>query len=181
MPTTAPRIEPGDVLTERELRDITGAPVRLSAPNRLTHLQFRRFATCPICNLHLRSIVRRHDDILAAGIREVVVFHSSAEELLDYQADLPFTLIGDPDKHLYREFGVEAAARSLLSPRVWLPALWGIIRAGRRLTKVNPHGEVLGLPADFLIAPDNRVIARKYGTHAYDQWTVDELLGHAAA
>jgi hypothetical protein len=37
------------------------------------------------------------------------------------------------------------------------------------------------LPADFLIAPDGTVIAKKYGTHAYDQWSVDELLKHASA
>jgi hypothetical protein len=32
------------------------------------------------------------------------------------------------------------------------------------------------LPADFLISRDGRVLARKYGAHAYDQWSVDELL-----
>jgi hypothetical protein len=34
----------------------------------------------------------------------------------------------------------------------------------------------LGLPADFLIAPDGRVLATSYGKHANDQWSVDELL-----
>jgi hypothetical protein len=34
----------------------------------------------------------------------------------------------------------------------------------------------LGLPADFLIAPSGRINAVKYGTDAYDQWSVDELL-----
>jgi AhpC/TSA family len=43
------------------------------------HLQLRRFAGCPICNLHLRSIVTRHDEIRSAGIREVAVFHSRAQ------------------------------------------------------------------------------------------------------
>ncbi len=39
-----------------------------------------------------------------------------------------------------------------------------------------PNGGILGLPADFLIAPDGIVRAVRYGTHAYDQWTVDEML-----
>jgi hypothetical protein len=34
----------------------------------------------------------------------------------------------------------------------------------------------LGLPADFLIAPSGRINAVKYGTDAYDQWSVDELV-----
>lgn len=37
----------------------------------------------------------------------------------------------------------------------------------------------LGLPADLLIAADGRVVAAKYGSHAYDQWSVDELLALA--
>jgi hypothetical protein len=32
------------------------------------------------------------------------------------------------------------------------------------------------LPADFLIAGDGRIIACKYGEHADDQWSVNELL-----
>jgi hypothetical protein len=42
-----------------------------------------------------------------------------------------------------------------------------------------PTNGNLGLPADLLIAGDGRVVAVKYGTHAYDQWSVDELLGAA--
>jgi len=34
----------------------------------------------------------------------------------------------------------------------------------------------LGLPADFLIASDGCVVARKYGRHADDQWSVDEIV-----
>ncbi|MEE3918755.1 hypothetical protein V2I01_10735 [Micromonospora sp. BRA006-A] len=55
---------------------MTGTGVDLPDPDRLIHLQFRRFAGCPVCNLHLRSIVRRHAEIEAAGVREVVLFHS---------------------------------------------------------------------------------------------------------
>ena len=39
-----------------------------------------------------------------------------------------------------------------------------------------PNGGILGLPADFLIASNGYIRAVHYGTHAYDQWTVDELL-----
>jgi hypothetical protein len=40
-------------------------------------------------------------------------------------------------------------------------------------------GGPLGLPGDFLIAPSGRIRAAKYGTHAYDQWSVDELIALA--
>jgi hypothetical protein len=79
----------GDVLNGHELEAIQGAPVQIPDPEWLVHLQFRRFAGCPVCNLHLQSIAQRHDEILAAGIREVVVFHSSAEPMLELQGELP--------------------------------------------------------------------------------------------
>jgi peroxiredoxin len=180
-------VQPGSVITARELTAVSGEPVTVPDDGRLVHLQFRRFAGCPVCNLHLRSVVRRHEEIEAAGIREVVVFHSPEEELAGHVAGLPFPVVADPGKRLYAEFGVESARRALLDPRVWTPivravtrGLWEVLRGRERLPASHPNGGRLGLPADLLIAPDGHVVAVKYGEHAYDQWSVDELLRHAA-
>src|SRR5258706_12908306 len=81
------------------------------------HLQLRRFAGCPICNLHLRSIVTRYDEIRSHGIREVVVFHSTAAELTKFEAELPFPLIADPQRDLYRRLGVERGPSPLANMR----------------------------------------------------------------
>lgn len=112
-------------VAERELVSVTGERIRVPDPQHLVHLQFRRFAGCPISNLHLRSMVRRHDEITAAGIREVVFFHSPADELRPHTADLPFATIADPEKRYYREFGVESGLRAL-DPRAWGAAARGI-------------------------------------------------------
>ena len=40
-------------------------------------------------------------------------------------------------------------------------------------------GGPFGLPGDFLIAPSGRIKAVKYGTHAYDHWSVDEMIALA--
>ncbi len=40
-------------------------------------------------------------------------------------------------------------------------------------------GGPFGLPGDFLIAPSGRIKAVKYGTHAYDQWSADEMIALA--
>ncbi len=188
MRPSSAQVGPGSTITRRELTTASGRVVTVPAPDRLTHLQFRRFAGCPICNLHLRSIARRHGELQAAGIDEVVVFHSPARELAEYEAALPFPLIPDPGKRLYAEFGVEAGPRSLLDPRVWgtivravLRSGWQILRGRERGPAIRQPGGRLGLPADVLIGPDGRVIAAKYGTHAYDQWPVDEVLRLAAA
>lgn len=185
-PSRARRIVPGARVAPRELVTIAG--LRLVVPDRehLVHLQFRRFAGCPICSFHLRSFARRGAELGAAGVREVVLFHSSADELRRYAGDLPLALAADPEKELYREFGVESSPRALLDPRAW-PAilravahgLWMMVREGRPLPPLDPAGGRIGLPADFLIAPDGRVLASKYGRHADDQWSVDEVLALA--
>ena len=113
------RIRPGAVIKGRVFTAVDGAEVAVPDPAGLTHLQFRRFAGCPICNLHLRSLVRREKELVASGVREVVFFHAPPDELRRYVADVPFALVGDPEKLTYREFGVEAAPRALLDPRVW--------------------------------------------------------------
>jgi peroxiredoxin len=111
------------------------------------------------------------------------VFHSSAEDMLPFQDQLPFAVVADPGRALYREFGVTASPRALLHPKAWTaplkprvyPMILRAIRAGG--SPAPRHGEtVLGLPADFLIGPDGRVRAVKHGQHASDHWSVDELL-----
>ncbi len=177
----------GSVVAPRELVSVSGDAVSIPDPDRVVHLQFRRFAGCPICNLHLQSIVRRHDEIANAGIREVVVFHSTDQELRRYVDDLPFAVVGDPARALYAEFGVGASPRAVLDPRAVAPVLVpmvrlniGRIRAHKPPANMHPSGGRLGLPADFLIGSDGRVIACKHGTHANDQWSVDEVLAHAS-
>ena len=167
----------------RKLVGVAGESIPIPEPGKLVHLQLRRFAGCPICNLHLRSVVRRHDELVAAGVREVVVFHSTPEEFRKYQADLPFALVADPKKELYAELGVEKSIRAVLDPRAWPGIVRGLIRTAReeKLPLGDHEGGSLGLPGDFLIDSDGRIVASRYGEHAYDQWTVDEVLALAKA
>lgn len=177
---TRHRIAVGSVLARRELVTATGTAVRVPDDNNLVHLQFRRFAGCPLCNMHLHSMAQRHNEITDAGVIEVAVFHSSAVALRAYIDEAwPFALVGDPRKDLYRFFGVESSPRAILDPRLW-PSEVRALRRRRGRPRFDLHGGPLGLPADFLIAPSGKVLACKYGEHAYDQWSVDELLGHAA-
>jgi peroxiredoxin len=180
---TTGRIAPGDTVAVRELATIRSERILMPAPGVLTHLQFRRYAGCPICNLHLQSMARRHDQILGAGICEIVVFHSTAADMLPHQGQLPFAAVADPSRKLYREFGVTASPRAVLHPKAWTsplnPRVYPMILRGIR-TGGSPaprHGDnALGLPADFLIEPDGQVREAKYGRHASDHWSVDELI-----
>lgn len=183
MTAASAKIARGDTIAAHRFLTISDSVVDIPDIRDLVHLQFRRFAGCPVCNLHLHSMIRRQDEIAAAGIREIVFFHSTAGELREHASDLPFAIIADPDKKTYATFGVESGARALLDPRGWGAIALGISRslgavmAGRETApRLNPHGGRYGLPADFLIAPGGRVVASKYGEYVDDQWSVDELL-----
>src|SRR2546430_11129968 len=116
----------GDAFPTLQLAAISGRLVTIPDPaGDYVHLQLRRFAGCPICNLHLRSIVRRYDEIRSHGIREAVVFHSTVAELAKYEADLPFPLIADPERQLYRRLGVGHRPGSLLRTRPLRAAIGG--------------------------------------------------------
>ena len=162
----------------RELATLQGS-IRVPVPNRIVHLQLRRFAGCPICSLHLRSFVERHDEVVAAGVVEVAVFHSSAEDLRKVHTHLPFAVVPDPQKHLYAELGVGTSPRALMHPRAWVAMARALV-VGASPDPGAGHGDgSFGLPADFLIGGSGRILAGKHGRHADDQWSVDEVLALA--
>ena len=174
----------GDKVNARTLTTIGGSSVPLPTLDGLVHLQFRRFAGCPICNLHMHQVASRHEEINQAGVTEVVVFHSSANRLRRYVDDLPFAVVADPKRKLYQEFGVHNSIRGVLNRNV----ASAVGRGMRQATSVRslagslgPTENHLSMPADFLIGPDGAVVARKYGEHADDQWSVDEMLRLATA
>ena len=173
------QLKAGQIFPPLETRNIHGGRISVPADTRV-HLQFRRFAGCPICNLHLQSFVRRDDELKKAGIVEIVFFHSSVAELLPYQGSFPFDVVGDAERRFYRQYGVGRSIFSLLHPKTWLAMLWGLITKGRLAVSLTPEGGLLGLPADFLIGTDGLVEAVHYGTHAYDHWSVDQVLELAA-
>jgi hypothetical protein len=161
-----PQLSTGDTITPRVLTTIRSEAVPVPDPERLVHLQFRRYAGCPICNVHLRCVARRHHDISAARIREVAVFHSPAEDMLPHQGDLPFAAVADPERRLYTEFGVEASRRAVTHPSAWTtplnPNVYPVVLHGlRNGGSPGPHreGEVKDVPNNNLSVDDDRLLA----------------------
>jgi len=169
------KFKPGDNLPTTVMEAVTGETINLPDSKRLVHLQFRRFVDCPICNTHIAEFRKRAREIEAVGIKEVIVFHSSPKSIRSYQKDVPFLMVGDSKKVFYKEFGVETSL-GFMSLKALGAGMRGMAHGhfGLRLS-----GGPLGLPADFLIAPSGQVKAVKYGTHAYDQWSVNELIALA--
>lgn len=167
----------GDVVTARELATIQGEPVQIPDPARIVHLQFRRYSGCPVCNLHLRSFSRRHEELSVAGIREVVLFHSPVAPMLEFQGQLPFDVVADPLREVYGEFGVgNVSIGAALDPRSWRAAARALTAAESLRGATGKGEEHMGAPADFLIASTGEILAVKYGKRVDDHWSVDEVL-----
>jgi hypothetical protein len=143
------------------------------------HLQFRRFAGCPVCNLHLKQFARGQARLAQANILTVAFFHSPAETMRPYQGELPFPCVPDPERRFYRQFGVERSGLAIVHPRVIGAALRGLFSA-----PANPFAggsEQGGLPADFLLDARGTIRALYYGKHADDQWTLEQVCALASA
>ena len=167
------RYKAGDVFPRLTVTTSKGARVTIPvAGANYTHIQFRRFSGCPICNTHIAEFRRSIAQLEAAGIHEVLFLHSSQEDVAAFHNDLPFDAVGDREKHYYSQFGVESSWKFASAAAVWA-ALASILRGnfGLKIT-----GGPLGLPAEFLLAADGRIKAAHYGKHAYDQWPVQTLL-----
>ena len=172
------QLQQGDLLSPFIVTLTSGAECAIPDPSaRFVHLQFRRFAGCPICHTHLRTFVTHRDALRQAGVREIVFFHSSAALIARYSDDFPLDLVADPDRRYYRAFGVETSAGALMHLKVLGAIFRSMFREKWRLPKVE-NGR-LGLPADILIDGSGRVVAAKYGVHAYDQWSVSTVLSLA--
>src|SRR5437667_12479319 len=100
------KFKPGDIVPATTLESVTGESIKLPDPDRLVHLQLRRFVDCPICNTHIAELRGRAREIEEAGIKEVTVFHSSATSIRSDQYNRPFALVGDPKKTLHKQFSV---------------------------------------------------------------------------
>lgn len=163
----------GDRIAPLTVQTLAHGSLQLPGPG-WVHLQFRRFAGCPVCNLHLRSFARAYDRIRAAGLTTVAFMHSPREQMLPYQGDLPFPTVPDPDRIWYREFGTERSWLAVAHVQVVGSALRGLFTE-----RSNPFvggADQTQLPADFLVSPQGTLAHAHYGQHADDHWEVEELL-----
>lgn len=143
-------------------------------------LKFLRFAGCPICSLHVREFVRRHGELVAAGLTTVAVYHSPVATIDGRLArlEVPFTLVADPDKTVFAAYAVETSIRGMFTRHVMRDYLRAI-GAGFLSRPFGHEGGIQGHPADFLIDGGGVVRFAHYGRDYADTMTVDDILAVA--
>ena len=169
---TNSRLIPGSSIDPFTLETLSHGTVRVPGAA-YTHLQFRRFAGCPVCNLHVRAFAKRQPELEQAGVRTIAFFHSSAEAMLPFQGELPFPIVPDLERRWYSRFGVERSLTAMMHPRAMWAAMQGL--ASGKANPLQGEGGSNGLPADFLIDARGTLVAVKYGAHADDAWSADDV------
>ncbi len=78
---------------------------------------------------------------------------------------------------MYEQYGVGQSLKALLHPRAWWKGLCGVAQTRQPWRGASSP---LGLPAEFLVRADGKLLDLHYGAHADDHWEVDELLARVA-
>lgn len=125
-------------------------------------LAFFRYASCPLCNLRINDIIKRHDALHAQGVQVLAVFQSPPARVTEYvgkQAP-PFPLLCDPTEALYGLYQLSTSLAGFLHPK-------GVVVAfqAARLGFLPGHmdGSKTRIPGDFLISPDGTLSDVFYG------------------
>ncbi len=103
------------------------------------------------------------EDIRAAGGRVVLVGMGTVSQSMEFieRFSVPFSMICDPDQHLYRDFSIERMSPlGFFSPTM---ALRGIAAMAQGYTMGLPEGDVRQLPGVLIIESDGRIVYRYDG------------------
>ena len=139
-------------------------------------LKFYRFATCPICNLHMHRFIQEHHMVAAAGLTTIVFYHSPAAKLAEARSEAaPFDLVPDPTKAVFGAYGVETGLRGFVSPAV-MRDYAKALAAGYAPGLFSSDGGVTTNPADFLVDASGRIVFVHYGTQYADALTADDVV-----
>ena len=173
------RLKTGNSAPTFKVKDTQGNTIDLALNReRITLLSFFRYASCPLCNLRVRELIRSYDQLTSRGIDIIAVFQSTDEQISRYVGEQhpPFPIIADPEAKLYQMYRVESSWRGFL--RTWTLGISQVIEAvvGNRFFPGRIDGEINRIPADFLIDTKGMLIEAYYGNDIGDHIPVDQLI-----
>ena len=179
IPCLGQKINVGDTAPTFTVKDIYEKEITIPS-NSKTLLFFMRYAGCPICNLRMQELIENQSQQKDKGYQLIVVYQSSDSTLREYlkNENLTMTIIGDPNRKLYKKYGVE--------PSFWITFssafkrnTYKNKRDGERLygsIKPKRDGSLMGIPADFIISENGLILRAYYGQSISDHLPLKEIL-----
>ena len=172
------RVQPGTPAPEFSVTDLDGQSHSLErCRGHWLLLQFYRYSGCPMCDLRLHDFAREYPALQGRGLRVLALFHSSEQRLRGHlrRRSLPFPVVADPGRAVYRRFGVETSLARLLLSALRPSFYWDWLRSMRHGYLGSFDWRMTTMPADFLIAPDGSVRIAHYGSDIGDHVPAERL------
>ncbi len=177
------QLQLGEPAPAFEVTDTEGKPQSLAQyAGQTVLLAFFRYAACPLCNLRVHELTQRAPLLKQKGLKILAFFESDSARVakLIGKHKPPFPLVGDPQRIVYKQYGVESSwagfVRGGLSPKIGLALANGFLPG-------KMENDLALLPADILIGPDGKVLATFYATdiaHHMPLATLEGLLSSVA-
>ncbi|MFM7427631.1 MAG: peroxiredoxin-like family protein [Elainella sp.] len=148
-------LKPGQAMPNFELPDATGKLVR--SPDLLVQgsllISFYRGNWCPYCNLELRALQQRLEEIRALGATLVAISPETPDQSLTTQEkhDLQFPVLSDAGNRVARQFGLVSQLDQSLRP---IYKAFGIDLAAHN----GDQSFELPIPATYLVGADGTVL-----------------------
>lgn len=161
--------------------DIYGNKINLSDfKGKKIHLGFFRNVNCPFCNLRVHQLSKLNVAFKEKDLTMLYFFESDPKLLLKsifHQEISPIPLIGDPEKRIYAQYGVEASVLKVIST-LFFKGTMKDMKAGKALNlpgEKDKDATQSLMPADFLI--DEKFIIQNayYGKNLNDHIAIDEI------
>ncbi len=180
VPAVGPQLSVGQIAPDFRLTDISGETLRLlDLRGQPVWLLFNRQATCALCNPHHAQIIAMSEHLRARGVQIVSIWGSTVEDLHQGIGALrpPYPVLADPEDSTYDQYGLTMSLRGFLDVRNLPTMLQGVKMVGKAALKSD--GELLRMPAEFLIGPDGSIQEAHYNSYGTDWLPMERVLAWA--
>jgi len=170
------KISAGNKAIAFEKKDIFGDTISFNSTlQKKVMLSFFRYASCPLCNLRVNSLIQRYHELNAAGLSIIAVFQSPVESIQKYvgRQDAPFPIIADPEQELYKLYGVTGSMLGMLKTSFRVKDLSQSFSKGYLPGKIE--GTFTMIPADFLVNENFIIDKAFYGKDVGDHLALSEI------
>jgi peroxiredoxin len=174
------KLKTGDDAIDFTAVDIYGKEVKLSDyKGKKIILGFYRNVTCPFCNRRIHQILSQSTRLKESGIQMLFIFESNNKKLSEssfHQGISPFPLIGNPERDIYKQYGVENSLFGVVKT-VFVSSFFKAVKDVKPLNLPTQDKEASSslMPADFLIDEHFKIVKAHYGTHMDDHIPIEEI------
>ena len=173
----------GSFALDFEVKDVLGNTVKLSDfKGKKIILSFYRNVSCPFCNRRIHAIMGNNLKLKNSGVQLVLMFESSNKKLSEsvfHQGVLPWPLIGDPEKLVYKKYGVEASALKAITTLLHSNPIKAMQETKAFNLPEDKEATISLIPADFFIDEHFKIVKAHYGKHFDDHISLDEIKAFA--